>query len=113
MLSVQKNFKQEQGIRMTKKRCPLLTFTITIHRVCLGILFVMHEYRHLKSVLLVSTWRMFRFALPIWSFWREIYNRTQDQLKILVLFARGVVTKPRKPFNVIYAINGFTPSVLA
>lgn len=56
MLSVQKNFKQVQGICMTKKRCPLPTL---IYRVCLGILFVMHEYRHLQSVLLVSTWRMF------------------------------------------------------
>ena len=84
MLSVQKNVKQMQGIRMTKTRCPLLTL---IHRVCLGSLFVMHEYRNLESVLLVSTWRMFRFAQPIWTFWWEIYNRTQDQLKILVLCA--------------------------
>lgn len=44
MLSEEKNFKQVQGIRMTKKRCRLPTL---IYRVCLGILFVMHEYRHL------------------------------------------------------------------
>lgn len=44
MLSEEKNFKQVQGIRMKKKRCRLPTL---IYRVCLGILFVMHEYRHL------------------------------------------------------------------